>query len=131
MAGSGSTYLKNELLDHVFNGSAWSRPATLYCALFTVAPTDDGGGTEVSGGSYQRTAMNTWSAASSKATTTGADCTFPTATVAWGDICAMALFDQQAVGGNMIAWCTLSTTKTVGVGDTFKVASGDFDVSFT
>ena len=49
---SFSNYLELEVLDHVFGGSAYSAPGTIYAALFTVAPSDTGGGTEVSGGSW-------------------------------------------------------------------------------
>ena len=60
-------FVENKLLDWLFraqavgiNGAsaaAGTGPATLYVALFTSAPTDAGGGTEVSGGSYARAAV--------------------------------------------------------------------------
>ena len=46
-----SDYLEDKVLDHVFGGNAYCS-STLYVALFTVAPSDTGGGTEVSGGAY-------------------------------------------------------------------------------
>jgi hypothetical protein len=49
MAGF-SDYLEDKVLDHVFGGNAYTAPSTLYVALYTVAPSDTGGGTEVSGG---------------------------------------------------------------------------------
>ena len=52
MAGF-SDYLEDKVLDHVFGGTAYTAPSTLYVALYTVAPTDTGGGTEVSGGGYE------------------------------------------------------------------------------
>ena len=54
MAGF-TDYLEDKVLDHVFGGTAYTAPSTLYVALFTVSPGDDGtGGTEVSGGAYAR-----------------------------------------------------------------------------
>ena len=53
MAGF-SDYLEDKVLDHVFGGNAYTAPGTHYVALYTVAPTDTGGGTEVTGGSYTR-----------------------------------------------------------------------------
>ena len=44
-----SDYLEDKVLDHVFGGNAYTAPTTLYVALYTVAPSDTGGGTEVSG----------------------------------------------------------------------------------
>ena len=49
-----SDYLEDKVLDHVFGGNAYTAPTTLYVALYTVAPSDTGGGTEVSGGGYAR-----------------------------------------------------------------------------
>ena len=46
-----SDYLEDKVLDHVFGGNAFTAPSTLY-VTFTVAPSDTGGGTEVSGGAY-------------------------------------------------------------------------------
>lgn len=130
MAGSLSTYLKNELLDHVFNGGAYTRPATLYAALYTAAPTDDGGGTECTGGSYARASINVWNAAAGKATANTNDVTFATATAPWGTVVAMGIFDQLAVGGNLLCWCDV-TSKAVGTGDTAKIAAGEFDVVYS
>ena len=49
-----SDYLENKVVGHVFGGSAYTAPSTLYVALYTSAPSDTGGGTEVSGGAYAR-----------------------------------------------------------------------------
>ena len=54
MAGSFSNFLELEVLDHVFGAAVYTAPATLYIALYTVAPTDAAGGTEVTGGAYAR-----------------------------------------------------------------------------
>jgi len=51
MAGF-SDYLEDKVLDHVFGGNSYTAPGALYVALFTVAPSDTGGGTEVTGGAY-------------------------------------------------------------------------------
>ena len=59
MAGF-SDYLEDKVLDHVFGGTAYTAPTTLYVALYTVAPTDTGGGTEVSGGAYARQPDRDW-----------------------------------------------------------------------
>ena len=62
MAGF-SDYLEDKVLDHVFGGNAYTAPGTLYVALYTVAPTDTGGGTEVTGGSYASCLLYTSDAA--------------------------------------------------------------------
>lgn len=54
MAGFKSDYLANKILGQIYGGTVWTPPATLWLALYTVAPTSAGGGTEVSGNNYQR-----------------------------------------------------------------------------
>lgn len=119
MAGK-SDYLENKLLDHVFGATTYTAPATLYVALYTAAPTDAGGGTEVSGGSYARAAVtnNTtnWPAASGGAKSNGAAITFPTPTANWGTIVAFGVFDA-ASAGNLLYWGNVTPNKTVNNGD--------------
>lgn len=104
MIGGMSDYLENKLLDHSLGKAAFTMPTANYLALFTAAPTDAAGGTEVTGGSYARqnatTALNAASAGSS---TTGSQITFPDASAAWGDVLAWATFDALTTG-NMLWW---------------------------
>ena len=40
-----SDYLEDKVLEHVFGGT-FTTPSALYVALYTVAPSDTGGGTK-------------------------------------------------------------------------------------
>ena len=127
MAGSFSNYAENELLDHLLGtGAAFAQP-TPYIALYTVVPTDAGGGTEVSGGGYARETA-AFSAASGGATSNSGAISFTTATADWGTIVAFGIFDA-ASGGNLLAWGDLTENKTVNNGDTISFAIGDLDVT--
>lgn len=132
MAGSKSDYLENELLDHCLGGADWARPATVYVALYTVAPTDAGGGTEVSGGSYVRKAVTNnvtnFPAASGGAKSNGTEIIFVEATASWGTVVAFGIFDAETVG-NLLYWADLTTSKAIGSGDTAKFAVGDLDLT--
>jgi hypothetical protein len=132
MAGSFSDFLELELLDHVFGNAAYTAPGTLHIGLFTAAPSDTGGGTEVSGGSYARVAVTNnatnFPAASGGAKANGTVVTFPTASASWGTVVAFGVFDASS-GGNLIAWATLTTNKTVGSGDTISFPVGDIDIT--
>jgi hypothetical protein len=122
---SFSNYLENKVLDHVFGGSAYTAPATLYVGLFTSNPGEAGAGTEVSGGSYARQTIAftvTGSQASSSAAVE-----FPTATASWGTITYAAVYDAVS-GGNLLASGALTTSKTIDSGDVFRIPSGDFDI---
>jgi hypothetical protein len=106
-----SNYLQDALLTHLLRNTDFVRPATLYVALYTVAPTDGGGGTEVGAASYARQPIVTGAASRfSDPTIEGSgngyeswnldNVVFPVAATAWGTIKAFAIFDQL-VGGNM------------------------------
>ena len=129
MAGF-SDYLEDKVLDHVFGGTAYSAPGTLYVALYTAAPSDTGGGTEVSGGSYARKSMAamTVSGTSPTTATNGSAVEFVTATGAWGTVTHVGVFDA-ATSGNLMAWAALTASKTVASGYVFRFDAGDLDIT--
>lgn len=132
MPGSKSDFLELELLDHVLGAAAYTAPGTLYIALYTVAPTDAGGGTQVSGGNYSRVAVTNnatnWPAASGGSKSNGTAITFPTANADWGTVVAFGIFDA-ASNGNLLYWGTLGTNKTIQNGDTASFAAGTLVVT--
>lgn len=128
MAGF-SDYLEDKVLDHVFGGNAYSAPSTLYVALYTVAPTDTGGGTEVSGGGYVRkTATFNVSGTNPTTASNSAAVEYPTATADYGTVVAVGIFDALS-SGNLLAYANLTTSKVVSTGDVFRFNTGDLDVT--
>lgn len=101
-------------------------------ALYTAAPTDAGGGTEVTGGSYARVAVTNnstnWPAAAAGAKSNGTVITFPTATADWGTIVAFAILDASS-GGNFLYWATLTTNRDILTGDVGSFAVGTLVVT--
>lgn len=120
-----NTYETN-VLTWTFTNSAVTRPTAWYLGLFTVAPGEGGGGTEVSGGSYAREAV-TFSVSGDTATNTAA-IEFPVATADWGTITHVAVFDASS-GGDQIAYAALTTSKTIATGDVLRVPAGDLDIT--
>lgn len=120
-------YLENALLAHSVGKASLTMP-TAYIALFTAAPSDTGGGTEVTGGSYARytTSGASWNSASGGSISNAVDLTFPTATANWGTITHVALIDSLTSGGsNNYLWHgALSASKVVNNGDVFKFLAG-------
>jgi hypothetical protein len=114
---SKTDYLENALLAHQVGKTAYTMP-TVHVGLFTGAPSDAGGGTEVSGGSYARKATTgaDWSTPSGGSINNANTLTFPTATGSWGTITHFALFDA-ATAGNMLRWASLTTPKAIASGD--------------
>jgi hypothetical protein len=128
-----SSYLENKLNDHVLGGSDFTRPANVHFALFTAAPTESGGGTECSGGSYARVSVTNNStnfpASVSGVKANGGTITFPTASANWGTVTAFGVFDASS-GGNLLYFGNLSASRSVTSGDTARFAAGDFTITF-
>jgi hypothetical protein len=123
---SFSNYLETELLDHVFAGNAYTSPAAVYVGLFTSNPDEDGSGTEVSGGAYERQA-GSFSVSGNTATTT-ADIEFPTATGTWGTVTHIGIYDAST-SGNLLAYAALTSSKSISSGDVFRIPTGDIDIT--
>lgn len=120
-----NTYETN-VLTWTFTSDSVTRPTAWYLGLFTSAPDESGGGTEVSGGSYAREAV-TFTISGNLATNTGA-IEFPVATANWGTISHVAVFDAST-GGNQIAYAALTASKTIASGDVLRVPAGDLDIT--
>jgi hypothetical protein len=123
---SFSNFLETKVLAHVFSNTAYTSPGTVYVGLFTSAPSEAGGGTEVSGGSYARQS-GSFSTSGNLATTSAA-IEWPTATASWGTITSIGIYDA-ASGGNLLAYANLSANKTIASGDVFRIPAGDIDIT--
>lgn len=123
---SFSNFLETEILDHVFGGNAYTAPATLYLALYTAAPSDTGGGTEVSGASYAR--QSAAMTVSGDTATTSASVEFPAAGGSWGTVTHVGVFDALS-GGNLLAYGALTASKAIDTGDIFRIPAGSLDIT--
>ena len=120
-----NTYETN-VLTWTFTNGAVTRPTAWYLGLFTAAPGEAGGGTEVSGNGYVREAV-TFTVSGDLATNSAA-VEFDVATGSWGTITHVAVFDALS-GGNQIAYATLTVSKTIATGDVLRVPAGDLDIT--
>jgi hypothetical protein len=110
----------------VFGGNAYTAPGTLYTGLYTAAPSDTGGGTELSGNGYARQAT-AFTVTGNTASNTSAE-EWATATGSWGTITHVGVFDAST-GGNLMAYGTLTASKTIATGDVFRIPAGDLDIT--
>ena len=126
-----SDYLEDKLLKHTFANTAFTTPGTVYLGLFTAAPSDTGGGTEVSGGSYARISC-AFSVSGSNPTlcTNSSAAEFATATGTWGSVGWVGVYDASS-SGNLLAWAALTASKTVSSGDVFRFDAGDLDITLS
>jgi hypothetical protein len=123
---SFSNTFETRVLTWVFTNSSATRPTAWFVALYTGAPNDAGGGTEVSGGAYARQAV-TFSVSGDTATNSGA-IEYPTATAGYGTVTHVGIFDAST-GGNLIAYAALTASKTIDTGDVLRLPAGDLDVT--
>jgi hypothetical protein len=140
-----SDYLENKLVDHIFRGQSFSAPANVYVALLTAAPSDSGGGTEVTGGNYARVTVaaslanfaGTQSAGSTTAssgtggqTSNNGAVTFPAPNANWGVVTHFGIYDAST-SGNLLFHGALGTSKTINNGDAApSFAIGALTVTF-
>jgi hypothetical protein len=126
-----SDYLEDKLLKHTFANTAFTTPGTVYLGLFTAAPSDTGGGTEVSGGSYARISCAFSVSGTNPTTATNSSAAeFATATGTWGSVGWVGVYDASS-SGNLLAWAALTASKTVSSGDVFRFDAGDLDITLS
>jgi hypothetical protein len=124
-----SNYLENALINGTLRGTTYTARATVYVGLYTSDPTDANSGTEVSGGSYARTAV-TFGAPSNGAALNNAAVEFPQATASWGAVTHIGILDASS-GGNLLYHTPLDVSKTIDFGDIFKINSGNLSVTLS
>jgi hypothetical protein len=128
MAGF-TNFSEDLVLDWLLTNGSATRPTAWYVALYTVAPGEAGGGTEVSGGSYARTAVTFTVSGTAPTTASNSGAVeFPTATGSWGTIVAAGIFDTST-SGNLLAYADLTTSKTVDSGDVLRFNTGEIDIT--
>jgi hypothetical protein len=129
-----SDYLEGQIRAHIFRTATFSKPTGLTIHLYTAAPGETGGGTEVSGGAYAAQSLNpldaNWTAASGTdgLTDNASAITYPAPTANWGVVTHVAIKDQSA---NYLLYGALTASKTVNNGDaapSFPI--GALDVTF-
>ena len=122
-----SNFLENALINATLRNTSYTSPATVYIGLYTSDPTDANTGTEVSGGSYTRTAV-TMGAPSNGVSTNSAAVEFPQASGSWGTVGWIGILDATS-SGNLLYHTPLDTSKTISSGDIFKIAIGGLSVT--
>ena len=128
-------YLEGALIGHVFRGTAYTAPTTVYIELLTVACSDAATGTEVAGGNYARaavaTGVGTWAAPSAGNGTTSnvSTITYAVPSAGWGLVVSWAIRDALTAG-NQLFCAALTTSKTINSGDTVTFPPGALTITF-
>src|SRR5210317_2023258 len=117
------------LLDWLMTNGSATRPTAWYVGLYTAAPSDSGGGTEVSGNGYAREAVTFAAATSPGGTTSNTGAVSFTASGGdWGTITHIGIHDAVS-GGNLLWHGAMTASKTVADGDTLEYSIGNIDLT--
>jgi hypothetical protein len=122
-----SNYLENALLDHVLGSKSYTKPSSLYVALYTANPTDNDTATEVSGSGYARQKV-TFGTASNGSISNSADITFPVATGSWGIVSHIGIRDAST-GGNLLFSGALSSSQTIVANNQLIIKAGQLTIT--
>ncbi len=125
-----SDYAENLVLNWLMRGEGeTTHPTSWHIGLFTSAPNDTGGGTEVSGSGYSRQSC-TWASASGTGGTTSneANETFTASGGDWGSVTHIGIFDAST-SGNLLWHGALTSSKSVDDGDSLEFAIGAIDLT--
>ena len=130
-----SDKMENDIINHFLMNQTSTAMTQHFLALFTASsgleanlPT-----AEVSGGAYAR-ATATFTTATAGTSENGATVTWAEATADWGTLTHLAIVDsvdgtEYGSSVNVMMWGALTASKTVGTGDTFRIAAGDLDIT--
>jgi hypothetical protein len=122
-----SNHLENAIINATLRNTSYTSPTTVYVGLYTTDPGEGNTGTEVSGGSYARTAV-TFGAPSNGVSTNSASVTFPTATGTWGTVTHVGILDAST-SGNLLYYTALDASKSIASGDVFTISTGNLSVT--
>lgn len=132
-----TAYAQKKMGDHAIGKASWTMPTTVYLALFSASPGENGSLTsEFSGGSYARVAitslMGAFDSVTGIATNTSA-VTFPAPTATWGSLLYVGIVDASTAG-NVLFYMPVANPIVVNNADpapSFAVGSISVQISGT
>lgn len=125
---SASNTFENKVLDAAFGTGTLTKPANVYVALYSTAPTESTSGTELTGNGYARQIINFGTAANGAISSSGNVTFTANASSTWSTAVAVALTDA-ATAGNIMVYGTLSPTRTIKNSETINFTTGNVIVS--
>jgi hypothetical protein len=123
MAGDLSDTAEALVRKWLFSDASAIRPTAWTLALYTAAPSDAGGGTELAGAGYARQAVSFGADGAAN----DAEVVFGPAGAAWPAVTHGAVFDET---GRFLAWAALGAPVSVPDGDSLRFAPGAITTTF-
>lgn len=122
-----SNYLENKLVDHSLGTTTYTKPTSVYVALYTTDPGDTDAGTEVSGSGYARQ-VATWGAAVNGAASNATQLVFTASGGSFGTITHIGIRDASSAG-NLLYYGTLTVPRTITDGESLVFDIGNITVT--
>lgn len=123
-----SNYAESQVIKWLMTGGAVTRPSAWYVALHTADPGETGASAELSGNGYARQSA-TFTEDTNGLVDNDADVTFgPNTTVNWGAVTHVSVWDAVS-GGNCLYKGPLSSSVTININDSLRIAAGALDCS--
>ena len=123
-----SDYLQDAVANATLSNTAYTSPANVYASLYSTAPTESTGGTEITGNGYSRQNV-TFSAPALGSLSSNVAVTFTCSGNNWPVVTAFGVTDAST-SGNILYFSGISG-RTVQVGDSVVFASGDITIQIT
>ena len=118
------------ILNYLMTATSVTRPTAWYVGLYTGAPSDSGGGTEVSTGGYERKTVAWATATGAGGTTSNTDApTWTASGGAFGTVTHIGIHSAATGSGNLLWHGAMTASKVVNDGDTLEFAVGNIDLT--
>jgi hypothetical protein len=117
--------LANKLANATLRNTSYTSPATVYAALYSVAPTASTAGTEITGNGYSRQSV-TFSAPTAGAASSNVAVTWSCTGNAWPSVVAFGICDAST-SGNIMFYQNIAT-RNLKPGDDLVIDSGKLTI---
>lgn len=128
MAGSKTNYLEDAIVNAVLRAVTYTSPASVWLALFSTAPDEASGGTEITTNGCTRQQV-TFGTPSNGQCTNSAQINFPSANPSGYTVNGWVLFDAQANGNRLYYEDTSGSPVNIAAGNNAKVAIGALSIT--
>jgi len=124
-----TNFLANQIANATVRNVSYTSPASVYAALYSVAPTGNTAGTELTGNGYSRQ-LTTFSSPVGGIAASNVAISFGAATGNnWPAAVAVGIVDS-ATSGNLMYYSTIAS-RIINIGDTLDIDSGQLTISIT
>lgn len=125
-----SNYLEGRIVEHFLRANNVASPTTVYLALFTSDPAEDGSGAEAAFTNYVRKAA-AWTAldASGQTKNTSSIAFDPNGNSSASAVITHAAIFDAVTAGNMLIYGPLASSKTLQVGDVLSFAANALTIT--